>query len=60
MPEIIDAELDAATNAYVGMRWPDVADWRERYPQAWNEIRANMNAALIAAARVRADGHPES
>lgn len=56
MPEIIipDAELDAATEAYVGERWPNIAEWREAYPAAWNETRERMRLALEAAAEIRA------
>jgi len=55
MPEITDAELDAATDAYVAQRWP-VKEWRDAYPQVWAETRERMRGALIAAAMVRANG----
>jgi hypothetical protein len=54
MPEITDAELDAATLAYVGQRYQNPEEWRERFPEAWRDTRVKMQAALIAAAMVRA------
>ena len=53
MAEVTDAELDAATEAYVRERWKDVADWRKAYPAAWNETRERIRFALDAAAKVR-------
>jgi len=53
LPDIPDAELDAATEAYVRERWKNVADWRKAYPSAWNETRERIRFALEAAARVR-------
>jgi hypothetical protein len=52
--DITDAELDAATDAYVRQRWPNVEEWRERFPEAWRDTRIKMHAALMAAAKVRA------
>jgi hypothetical protein len=54
MPEITDAELDAATEAYVRERWKQVADWRKAHPAAWNETRERIRFALEAAAKIRA------
>jgi hypothetical protein len=54
IPEIIDAELDAATEAYVRERWPNVAEWRKAHPVVWNETRERLRFALEAAAKVRA------
>jgi hypothetical protein len=54
--DITDAELDAATLAYVGTRWPDKdgeVPWRKAHPQAWLETRDRMRFALLAAAEVR-------
>jgi hypothetical protein len=56
MPDITDAELDAATDAYVRQRWPNVEEWRERFPEAWRETRDRIRLALQAAARVRETG----
>ena len=53
MPDASDAELDAATDAYVRQRWPNVEEWRERFPEAWRDTRIKMHAALIAAAKVK-------
>jgi len=53
MPEITDAELDAATEAYVRERWPNVAEWRKAYSDAYNETRERIRFALEAAAKVR-------
>jgi len=55
MPDqITDAELDAATEAYVRERWPHVNVWRAAYPAAFNETRERIRIALKAAAKVRA------
>jgi hypothetical protein len=51
---ITDAELDAATDAYVRKRWPHVKTWRDVYPSAWSETRERIRMALEAAAAVRA------
>jgi hypothetical protein len=56
MPDITDAELDAATEAYVRERWPNVSEWRKAYPQAWNETRERIRIALEAATKVRTSG----
>jgi hypothetical protein len=56
MTDPTDAELDAATDAYVCQRWPNAEEWRERFPEAWRETRIKMRAALIAAATVREHG----
>jgi hypothetical protein len=48
-----NAELDAATKAYVAARWPHVKDWRAVYPQQWQETRDRIRLALQAAAKVR-------
>jgi hypothetical protein len=56
MANSTDAELDAATEAYVAARWPNVEEWRERFPEAWRETRIKMHAALMAAATVRERG----
>jgi hypothetical protein len=53
MPDIPEAEIDAATEAYVRERWKNVADWRRAYPAAWNETRERIRFALEAAAKVR-------
>lgn len=53
MPNIPDAELDAATEAYVRERWPNVAEWRKAYSDAYNETRERIRFALEAAAKVR-------
>jgi hypothetical protein len=50
---ITDAEIDAATEAYVRERWKNVADWRKAYPVAWNDTRERIRFALEAAAKVR-------
>jgi hypothetical protein len=50
VPEITDAELDAATEAYVRERWPQVTEWRAAYPAAFNETRERIRIALAAAA----------
>ena len=50
---ITDAELDAATEAYVRERWPNVAEWRKAYSDAYNETRERIRFALEAAAKVR-------
>jgi hypothetical protein len=50
---VADTELDAATEAYVRQRWPNVEDWRERFPEAWRETRDRIRLALQAAAKVR-------
>ncbi len=54
MPDITDAELDAATEAYVRERWKNVGEWRTAYPAAFNETRERIKIALEAAATVRA------
>jgi hypothetical protein len=51
--DIPDSELDAATEAYVRQRWPNVEEWRERFPEAWRETRDRIRLALQAAAKVR-------
>ncbi len=57
MAELIpNAELDAATEAYVRERWPKVKEWAEAYPAAFNETRERIRIALEAAAKVRASG----
>lgn len=56
MVDITDAELDAATEAYVAARWPEVKDWRKAWPQQWQETRDRIRLALVAAAKVREDG----
>ena len=56
MPDITDTELDAATEAYVRERWPNIADWRDAYPSAYRETRERIRIALAAAAKVRANG----
>jgi hypothetical protein len=53
MPDISNAELDAATDAYVRQRWPNVEEWSERFPEAWREMRDRIRLALQAAAIVR-------
>jgi len=53
MPDITDDELDAATEAYVRERWPQIAEWRETYPSAYRETRERIKVALEAAAKVR-------
>jgi hypothetical protein len=53
MVDITDAELDAATDAYVRQRWPNVEEWHERFPEAWRETRERIRLALVAAAKVR-------
>jgi hypothetical protein len=53
MPDVPEAEIDAATEAYVRERWKNVADWRRAYPAAWNETRERIRFALEAAAKVR-------
>jgi hypothetical protein len=50
---ITDAMLDAATLAYVGQRYANPEEWRERFPGAWNETRIRVHAALLAADAVR-------
>jgi len=54
LSEIPDAELDAATEAYVRERWPYVEEWRKAFPAAFNETRERIRIALKAAATVRA------
>jgi hypothetical protein len=44
-----DAELDAATDAYVRQRWPDVKEWRRTYPEQWLGTRERIKLALQAA-----------
>lgn len=56
MAEVTDAELDAATEAYVRERWPQIAEWRKAYPNAYSETRERIRIALEAAAKVRASG----
>jgi hypothetical protein len=56
MPDITDAELDAATYAYVAARWPEVPDWHKAWPQQWQETRDRIRLALQAAAKVREHG----
>jgi hypothetical protein len=51
--DITDAELDAATYAYVAARWPEVPDWHKAWPQQWQETRDRIRLALQAAAKVR-------
>jgi hypothetical protein len=52
---ITDAELDAATLAYMDVRYPGGAEaWRKAWPTAWRELRDRMRFALLAAAAVRA------
>lgn len=51
--EISDAELDAATLAYIGGRYEKPEEWRKRFPAAWLETRVRVHAALLAAAAVR-------
>jgi hypothetical protein len=46
--EIADAAVDAATDAYVMFRWPGIKEWRERFPDAWNDTRIRIKAALVA------------
>jgi hypothetical protein len=41
--------------AYVRQRYPNAEEWRERFPDAWHDTRTKMQAALIAAATVRAN-----
>ena len=55
MSDIPDTELDAATEAYVRERWPQIAEWREAYPSAYRETRERIRIALAAAAKVRAE-----
>jgi hypothetical protein len=50
--EITDAVLDAATEAYVKARWPDVQQWRQSFPDAWLEVRGKVQDALVAAIAV--------
>jgi hypothetical protein len=50
---ITDAMLDAATLAYVGQRYANPEEWRERFPGAWDETRIRVHAALLAADAVR-------
>jgi hypothetical protein len=45
---IADVALDAATEAYVRQRWLYVKEWRERFPDVWNDTRIRIKAALIA------------
>ena len=52
--EFSDRELDAATLAYVAVRYPGADAWRTSFPAAWLETRKRIHAALIAAAAVRA------
>jgi len=52
--EFSDRELDAATLAYVAIRYPGAEAWRTSFPEAWLETRKRIHAALIAAAAVRA------
>lgn len=56
MAKVTTAEVDAATEAYVMLRWPQTKEWRKAYPQAWNETRERIKVALEAAAAVRANG----
>lgn len=49
---ISDRALDAATLAYVGGRYHNADEWRQRFPEAWRETRKRIHAALIAAAAV--------
>jgi len=49
-----DAEIDAATLAYVAARWTKADEWRRDHPQAWIETRERIAKALEAAAAVRA------
>jgi len=56
MAEVTDAEVDAATDAYVRERWPNVKKWREAHPHVWGETRERIRIALAAAAKVRANG----
>lgn len=51
--EFSDRELDAATLAYVAVRYPGAEAWRKSFPEAWLETRKRIHAALIAAAAVR-------
>jgi hypothetical protein len=51
--EPTDAELDAATDAYVASRWNDAREWRKSYPAQWQETRDRIKVALQAAAKVR-------
>jgi hypothetical protein len=51
--DISDAELDAATDAYVRQRWPNVEEWRRAYPEQWLGTRERIRLALVAAAKVR-------
>jgi hypothetical protein len=50
---ISDAELDAATEAYVRERWKNVAEWRKGFPDVYSETRGRIKLALEAAAKVR-------
>jgi hypothetical protein len=56
MTDPTDAELDAATDAYIAARWPEVKDWRKAWPQQWHETRDRIRLALQAAAKVREHG----
>jgi hypothetical protein len=51
--EFSDRELDAATLAYVAVRYSGAEAWRTSFPEAWRETRKRIHAALIAAAAVR-------
>lgn len=51
--EFSDRELDAATLAYVAVRYPGAEAWRKAFPESWLETRKRIHAALIAAAAVR-------
>ena len=55
MTEPTDAEIDAATLAYVGSRWKTPEMWRDSYPQQYAETRARIADALRAAAKVRSE-----
>jgi hypothetical protein len=48
-----EAELDAATDAYVASRWNDAKEWRKAYPAQWHETRERIRLALQAAAKAR-------
>jgi hypothetical protein len=47
--DLSDAELDAATDAYLVARWPAVKGGREAYPENWTKTRERIKLALAAA-----------